>query len=633
MIDQGLSLSESAKEKKPASDVTVNALRSQNSKLSKTVKVLGEVSNRQELQVNLLKRKLQQETLICKCKERRITYLSSKNKTSGMEGGEEIAVLREEVAALREQLEATPSESVEWMLKYKETKAKVEELEASTTDTFESDEKFELEASLISLLNERDTLRQKVQKMSDERNIEIDNIIKDVTTLENSNVILQSRLEEKESVINAKLEKIQTDEVKIEALQEGMKATVACLESTQLELATEKNKTIELQEIVDRIKDEVEKANAALLEHQGKMAVAEEELAKMAERHNESTTELNAKLCELQDDVVRAMNDNELLISKLKHASNDLLCTKNQLKNLEQVKNDALRQLEHNKEKSDSNLESFKLQEETLRAEICKVEATVESLLAEKSQAAANLKDVATNNTLLLVEVEALKSERDALQRRVASLDKLHDHVAMLEDEVTFFTILQSNEEEYVADRDRDTRLQDHLLDSQNATHIDELGLRDHSIDRLSREKSSLQMELARVSRQLLQVAEASEEKISLLEYDVSVLRDKTMSLEADIKIKEETVESLRSNEVQIAQRLELVTDEVEAINTQRDESERSLNAKIADLQIYLDAALGNKELLIEQLKVASNVLTAKKSQLDVLAQEMDQGLKKLEVK
>jgi hypothetical protein len=53
MIDQGLLLSESIEEKKPASDVTMNALRSQNSKLSKKVKVLGEVSNRWELQVNL----------------------------------------------------------------------------------------------------------------------------------------------------------------------------------------------------------------------------------------------------------------------------------------------------------------------------------------------------------------------------------------------------------------------------------------------------------------------------------------------------------------------------------------------------------------------------------------------------
>ena len=167
--------------------------------------------------------------------------------------------------------------------------------------------------------------------------------------------------------------------------------------------------------------------------------------------------------------------------------------------------------------------------------------------------------------------------------------------------------------------------MQDHLLDAQNATHIDELGLRDQSINRLSREKSSLQMELARVSRQLLQVAEASEEKILLLQ-------DKPMSLEADIKIKDEAVESLRSNEVKISQQLELITNAVEAVKTELVESERSLNAKITDLQIDLDAALGDKDLLTEQLKEASSVLTAKESKLDVLAQERDQGLKQLEV-
>jgi hypothetical protein len=96
-----------------------------------------------------------------------------------------------------------------------EMKAKVEELEANTTNTFESYKRFELEASLISLLNKRDTLWQKAQKMSDKHNVKIDNIIKNVTTLENSNIFLQLRLEEKESIINANLEKIQTDKVKI----------------------------------------------------------------------------------------------------------------------------------------------------------------------------------------------------------------------------------------------------------------------------------------------------------------------------------------------------------------------------------------------------------------------------------
>ncbi len=67
----------------------------------------------------MLKRKLQHETLICKCNERQITYLSSKGKTLGMEGREEIAVFCEEVATLHEHPKATPSESVEWMLKCK----------------------------------------------------------------------------------------------------------------------------------------------------------------------------------------------------------------------------------------------------------------------------------------------------------------------------------------------------------------------------------------------------------------------------------------------------------------------------------------------------------------------------------
>ena len=103
------------------------------------------------MQVKSMKRKLQQETLIRKCKERRITYLSSKGKTTGMEGdtnnnGDEVTTLREEVTILREQLEAQPSESVvDWMIKYKEEKAKVEDIESKATTTFDADEKEKME--------------------------------------------------------------------------------------------------------------------------------------------------------------------------------------------------------------------------------------------------------------------------------------------------------------------------------------------------------------------------------------------------------------------------------------------------------------------------------------------------------
>ncbi|KAL3816158.1 hypothetical protein ACHAXA_001645 [Cyclostephanos tholiformis] len=601
--DQGLLASSSAAKPALVVDVVaVNALRDQNAKLNKKVKVLGDVMNRREVQVGLLKRKLQQETLIRKCKERRITYYqSNKCGISGMD--EEIQALREEVVILRDQLNATPSESIEWMIKYKETKARVEELENGAIDTFESDEKFELQASLVSLLNERDALQQKVQSMSDERNLEIDNIIKDVNMLEDSNVMLQSRLDEKEFIINSNVENMRMHEAQIDALREEVTAKVTSLESMQIDLLTEKRKTAELQETVESIKIEAEKANIALFEQQTKLTAAEEEIAKMVERHNESTIELNKKLGEMQDEVAGAMNENGLLVDKLKQASSDLRYAKNQLETLEHVKNDALTQLELYKGKSDSDSESFKLQEENLRAEIKTLEATVESLLAETSHGAANLESLAASNTVLLDEVETLKLERDALQRRVASLDKLHDHAAMLEDEVAFFRIevertedrIQSNE----ADHDRTIRLQQHVFDAQTAAHIDELALRDESIDLLSREKFDMQEKLAKVTRQLSQVTEASEEKIALVENYTSELLKKIACLEADAKTAYETIESLQKSEAQIAQQLE-----------QRNDLEETLNAKITELQADLDAALSNTVSLSDQLKAATHSIS-----------------------
>jgi kinesin family protein 15 len=617
-------------------DVTINALRHQNSKLSKRVEVLGEVSNGREQQINLLKRKLQQETLIRKCKERRIKYLSSNCKTSSIDGQEEINALREEIVVLREQLEAVPTESVEWMLKYKETNAKVEELEASLTNTFVSDdEKSELEASLVSLLNERDALSAKLQSMSEERNTEIDNIIKEVTLLENRNVGLQTQLADKELVINANMSKIQTAEMRIEALQEEMKVTVASLESTQVDLMTEKKKTIELQEAVERVATETDKANTALLEHQSKLLSTEEKLAKMVDHHNQSKSKLNTRIDELHGDVANAMRDNELLIIQLKQASDDLVSTKSELDILEQAKNDAMSKLELISEKSNADLELFKLQEETLTVSLTKMEATIETLLVEKGQADVKLEEITATNSSLLAEVEALKSERDVMQQLVASLDKLHDDVAMLEDEVTFVTIEMEQVEERLcfneADMNRTIRLHEHLSATQAALHANELAQFDDCINLLSCDKSSVENELAGVSRQLRQMTEASVENKALLEMEISDLQDKVTSLNADLKKAEETVTSVRSNEAELIQRLEQAANQTETVTTERDELQISLNTKITELQSALDGALKDSNSLAAQLNEASNGYEIKVSQLANLEKENAEALAELE--
>ncbi|KAL7543705.1 hypothetical protein ACHAXR_013199 [Thalassiosira sp. AJA248-18] len=625
-------------------DVTVSVLRNQNSKLSKKVKVMKDASNHRVMQVNSLKRKLQQETLIRKCKERRITYLSSKGKTSGMEtNDDEIAALREEVTILREQLETQPSESVEWMLKYKEERAKVEEMEVDATNTFEADEKNELEGSLVTLLDERESLQKKVENMSNERNTEIDAIIKDVTKLENANLMLQSQLDKKELVIMANEDKMQSSEAQISELEEEMKSTLDCLEASQRELEAEKQKSVELQESVDSIKMEVNDANDVIVEHQGKLATAEADLKKMAEDHNESTSTLNTKIADLQKNLDDALGDNESLIKKLKEASDDLEAKKTQLESLERDKTEALQQLELSQEKNNADSESFKREEDSLKAEIKKIEERVESLLGEKAQATSSLESVTAQSASLSGDVEALKLERDSLQQRVDYLDKLHDRVASLEDEVTYMAVEKEQIEEQLqlteADLERTTRLQEHLSSTQTAAHDSDLAICEEIISKLSREKSKVQEELTGVSQQLVENSVASEEKIALLQNSFDALQDQANSLEANLKKAEETAGNLFNERAQMIEQLETATaqslslsEEVEALKLERDALQNTLNTKIADLEKDLGVSMDDNESLKKKLEEASDDLDAKKARLEILEQDKTEALKQLEL-
>ena len=624
-------------------DVTLLALRNQNTKLNKKVKVLKDASNHREMQVKSIKRKLQQETLIRKCKERRITHLSSKCKTSGMEeeGGDELTSLREEVTLLRQQLELQPIESVEWMLKYKEEKAKVEEMETNATTTFEADEKNRMENSIVTLMNEKDTLQQTVESMSNERNNEIDSIINDVTKLENANINLQSQLDEKEVVIKSNNDKIKSSEAQLGALEEEMKTTLECLETTQIELAAEKERTIKLQESVDRMTVEVNQANAAVAEHKDKAVVANDELKKLSEQHNEATNTLNSKLSELQKDLDVAMNDNESLMKTLKDASDDLDVKKVELESLEEEKSEALKQLGLSQEKNNSDLEAFKMQEEALRAETKKLEESIESLLAEKTEAFSNLERITAENTSLSGEVEALKAERDELLERVETLDKLHDHVVSLEDEVEHIGVERDQMEDQFqfaqADLERTIRLEEHLRDTQAATYDDELTLCDEVINRLSTEKLNFQKEVAKISQQLVENTALSDKKIAELQNNLSALQEHADSLEADLNDARETAQALESQKAETVQELEKVTErgitlseEMEALKSEQEKSISVLNSKLSELQTDLDVAKEGKESLAQKLEEAENDLEAKKTELTVLEQEKSDALAQL---
>ncbi|KAL9186079.1 hypothetical protein ACHAXT_005317 [Thalassiosira profunda] len=618
----------------PATGATVSALRNQNAKLNTKVKALTEATDHRETQVTTLKRKLQQETLIRQCKERRITYLAGKSKSSGMEDGDEVAALQAEVAALREQLEGQPPEAVEWHLKYKEERARNDELAADASTRLEADEKNELESTLVDLLDERESLQQQVATMSNQRNTEIDSIIQDVSKLEGANLALQSQLDAKEAERAAVEEKLQGHDSQLGELQAEMKTTLDCLEATQGELTAEKAKTVQLQASVDGMTVELSDANAAAAEHQGKLANAEEELKKLTDEHNEASAELEGKVAELQKDVDAAMDDNDSLMQKLKDASDDLEAKKTQLESLEQEKSEALTQLAAAQETGSADVESFRLKEEELKAEIAKSEETVATLLAEKTAAEESLEQITAQNASLSAEVEALKADQAGLQQRVEILDKLRNQVASLEDEVECMGIDKEGVEAKLAfveaDLERTIRLHEHVSATQTAAHDNDMAACDETIRNLSKEKADVQEELSKVSQQLAESTASSDGRVGQLQSEVDRLQERANTLEVTLKETEDAAETLRNEKAQADQQLLELSEQAESLKSDRDALQLELEGKVSELQKKLDDATEENESLAGKLKEATDDLDAKKAELDGLAREKADALNQL---
>eukprot|EP01082_Thalassiosira_pseudonana_P002245 g1977.t1.1.5e174188 g1977 g1977.t1 contig11:452500-456007(-) len=574
----------------PSNDVTITALRNQNSKLSKKMNHLEETTTQREIQVNSLKRKLQQETLIRKCKERRIAYLTDKNKSADAIESEEIVALREEVLLLREQLEGHSTESIEWMLKYKEEKARVEEMENdAANNTMAPNEQDELEVSLVSLLDERDLLKQQVETMNSQRNTEIDSIMTDVTKIETENANLKSALDNKNMEVLQHEEKIRSSEIQLESLQDEVKKAIDCLELAQNDLATEKGKSEALQSSIDSMKKEVK-----------------EELQMHKDAHDVATATLNAKISELEAEFIAAMDDNDSLMKKMKDVSDKLESKQVQLDTLQREKDDAMQLLEERGEKESADLEARSAQEQQLRDEIKQLEDTVVTLLREKTEATDSLEKTNLENTALLEVLDSLKVQNAKLQKQVVA-------VSALEDEVTFVTDEKENVELYLAfaqaDLNRSLRLQQNAISNDIAAFDIELALRDETINSIAHEKANLEHELSNVSAQLKELKKSSQEKEAMLQDELAYTKEECESMKHQMEgVKSEldttkshyakSVACIGDRDKKTADRITELQSEKDAVDKELDETKLLLaesftakveldnsNAKIADLE------------------------------------------------
>jgi len=352
---------------------------------------------------------------------------------------------------------------------------------------------------------------------------------------------------------------------------------------------------------------------------------------------------LNTKLSEVQKDLDFAIGDNESLTMKLKKASDDLEAKKTQLESLDRDKLEALTQLGLSEEKNSTDLDSFKRQEDTLRAEIKKAEDAVESIFAEKTEATANLEKATTLNASLSGEVEALKTERGTLQQRVQSLDKLQDEVSSLED-----TIEKEQVEERIqltkADLERTVRLQKEIAAAHITAHDNDLAGRDDIIGSLTGEKSSLQEKLAKVSQQLVVNGTESNEKVDMLQNEIAYIREEFSVMEHKEKELRSELDSTKTHYAKsvayvATQEAEFKTkiSEIEAANEAAMKELGETKALLAESEGTQDELESNRakvnelEELVQQFTIQNNDLNEKNASLaesvktgDVAKTELD---------
>ena len=328
------------------------------------------------------------------------------------------------------------------------------------------------------------------------------------------------------------------------------------------------------------------------------------------------------------------MDNNESCIKKLKAASDDLETKKAQLDSIEKEKAEVLQQLALSQEKTTTDLEAFKFQEDSLREEIAEAEATAVAVLMEKARATTNLERMTTQNASLSEEVGALKLERGR------ALVKLQDIAANLEDEIEYIAIeneqLEGRLQFAEGDLQRSIRLHQQQAKSQTEAHANDLARCDEFINKLSEEKSTLQEEVTALAQKVAERTEASEVEIAGLKSDIDELQARIKTLEADMATAQETAEVLRSETAEqleaAADKSKALSDAVETLKTERDELNQSSTAKIGELQEDLDE---NRSLLLSlstKLNHALGDLDTKREQLERLENEKSEALTSLEL-
>merc|ERR1712238_221470 len=140
------------------------------------------------------------------------------------------------------------------------------------------------------------------------------------------------------------------------------------------------NADLESSQLREKMLDaELKRGEITIESLQDEVNAAAEQLSTSNEEHVETVAALTTKIAGLQNDLDVVKDDNAMLARRVEVGSVDLEVKQTTVARLERDTKEALKQVGLIEKKSHADLESFRLQEEMLKAEIRKGEVAVES--------------------------------------------------------------------------------------------------------------------------------------------------------------------------------------------------------------------------------------------------------------
>jgi len=615
---------------------------------NKIAELEKQVSEQYEIS-NSLKRKVQEETMVRKFKERRLDYLQT-NKRSRSNEEDQIRVLHEEIASLQKRLETPTPETIEWRVAYEQAQEEIQKLQRNTSieEYGESDKKIsDLEETIERLCEEKSDLETRLSDLmssTEGTREEINSMINEVDRLDNAMISQEEQLEAEKRHSNKLLDRVNEAETKIvhfdttlsremeeksklvnevdelKTKLESLASDLGEKQSALLELETlSRENELELQCNIEELEMKLQQEKATIEKRETQENDLQNLLTESSNENSKISSELHQAMVDIENQrsAISSLEDKmKALVGERDSAA--MLAKQYEEQELHLVQrldsmSSTLKDIESEKEILESRLRCVKEQAELTETGLEEKTKTVHSLQDE----IINLKDKHTEseNSWKLVE-QTLERELIECKAAIETLNgKIEDlkqsqEVAVESSDKNVLVVTKQLEEEIRKQRDIEVLLEDsRRLNEQSQAEIRELknsvSITENNIELLKKEKEAA---INNALKEKLEIGKHLQEKVDFLEVDNSKSLKNIENMEKQLEkytidmdeaigkigIKENEISSLR--------------EQIAALQTENSSLLKDINARTVELKEHQ-----KEKQKIENAVETSNLSLARK--------------------